>query len=73
MINEKDNERKKVLRRIFTTNAQQIVASTWLGDHQVRPSALAIHRFTVIDRWRVTSREMIIIIIIILVVSEFVN
>ena len=34
---------------------------TWLGDHQGRPSAPAIHRFTAIDIWRVTNRVIIII------------
>ena len=37
------------------THTQQMVASTWLGDHKERPSAPAIHRFTVIEVWRVTN------------------
>ena len=45
-----------------TPHTPQLLASTWLGDHQGRPSAPAIHRFTTIDIWRVTSRVIIIII-----------
>ena len=43
--------------------AASMVACTWLGDHQGRPSAPAIHRFKAHDIWRVTSRVIIIIII----------
>ena len=41
-----------------------MVASTWLGDHHGRPSASAMSRVTAIDLWRVTSRVIIIIIVI---------
>ena len=45
----------------------EMVASTWLGDHQGRPSTPVNHHFTAIDIWRVTSRVMTIIIIIIII------
>ena len=33
------------------------MASAWLGDHQGRLSTLAIHRFTAIDLWHITSHQ----------------
>ena len=47
-----------------TLCTQQMMASNRLGDHQGRPSVPAIHRFTWIDTWHVTSQVLMIMIIV---------
>ena len=49
------------LTHTHTLHSQQMVASTWLGDHHGRPSVPAIHPSTAIDIWRVTSQVLIIL------------
>jgi len=49
----------------YTLQTHYLVTSTLSGDHQAKPSAPTTYCVTSMDIWRVTSRVIIIIIIII--------